>query len=281
MTRYALVPAALFLCAAASLNAAIDAPKVGVARQADGTIHSLYGLHANFIYGAQMFSFAQAASFSDQAGLISVRGEVQLISAGTVVSTFKANEASPVLNVDGDASTAIAWLPGQRALLFNNNSSFTLMPVGDSFLGTVTSLLRQGSSAQLLVTAADSSVYRVEIDLNSGITTNIQYVPVAQGGVFSQQSFLVFHDAAGLEVMAADGSLRTLPLAAADLTFERLSSAWVHLHSASLGQDWALHLDSNALELSELPATPAVAPIERRPLPDGTSPMTPVRGVAR
>ena len=282
MNRHTLVSIALLLSGAASVRAGINAPQVGITRHSDGTVHSLYGLHANFIYGRQMFSLAQAASFSDQAGLLSVRGQIELISpSGVVLATIKANEPSPVLNVDGDVNSAIAWLPSQKALLFKTDSSFDLVAVGDAFSGTVTSLSRRGSSARLFVNAADSSVSQIDIDLNSGNITNLQPIPSASGPVFAQQSFLIFHDDAGLEIMAPDNSIRTLPLAATDLTVERLSSAWLHLHSESLGRDWALHLDSTAVELSELPAPPVSTPSGRRAPPGFSSPVTPIRGIAR
>ena len=282
MNKQTFVFTALLLCASAALQAGIDAPQVGFTRHTDGTVHSLYGMHANFIYGRQTFSLAQAASFSDQAGLLSVRGQLELLSSsGEVTATIKVNEAKPVLNVDGDATTAIAWLPTQQALALMSGDSFTLLPVGGAFSGNVTSLLRQGSAAQLFVTAPDASVSRIDIDLGSGAVTAVQPMPAATGSVFKQQSFLLFHDDAGLEVLAPDSSMRTLPLAASDLTFERLSSAWVHLHSAALNQDWALHLDSSSLELSELPAPPANSPFSRRPPLGPNSPLNSTRGVAR
>ncbi|MBV9613073.1 MAG: hypothetical protein JO091_11410 [Acidobacteriaceae bacterium] len=65
--------------------------------------------------------------------------------------------------------------------------------------------------------------------------------------------FLVFHDARGLEIAAPNGTLRTLPVDASDLRFERMSSDWVHVWSAAAGRNWILHLNDRSLEFGELP----------------------------
>jgi hypothetical protein len=43
-----------------------------------------------------------------------------------------------------------------------------------------------------------------------------------------------------------------LPIAARDLTIERMSSDWLHIFSSS-GEHWALHLTENDLQLSQMP----------------------------
>ena len=71
---------------------------------------------------------------------------------------------------------------------------------------------------------------------------------------FRQQSFLLFSDASGFEVQAADGNTRTLPIKATDVRMQRMSGDWVHLSSNSLHRDWALFLGGSDIQLSELPA---------------------------
>jgi len=51
----------------------------------------------------------------------------------------------------------------------------------------------------------------------------------------------------------ANGWRRVLPIAAGDLTIERMSSDWLHIFSASSGEHWALHLTESDLQLSQLP----------------------------
>lgn len=72
--------------------------------------------------------------------------------------------------------------------------------------------------------------------------------------VFRQASFHVFSDGQGLEVQAADGTVRTLPITATDVKMERMSDRWVHLSSATAHRDWALLLTDTEMQLSELPA---------------------------
>ncbi len=71
---------------------------------------------------------------------------------------------------------------------------------------------------------------------------------------FRQKSFLLFSDASGFEVQAADGNTRTLPIKATDIKMQRMSGDWVHLSSNSLHRDWALFLGGSDVQLSELPA---------------------------
>ncbi len=71
--------------------------------------------------------------------------------------------------------------------------------------------------------------------------------------VFRQGSFHLFSDGQGLEVQAADGTTRTLPITATDVKMERMSDHWVHVSSATAHRDWALLLTNTEMQLSELP----------------------------
>jgi hypothetical protein len=95
---------------------------------------------------------------------------------------------------------------------------------------------------------------------------SIDHLPGVTGPAFQQYSFVVSHDANGLHVTAANGAVRTLPLAAPDLKIERMSSDWLHLLSPSTGQDWVLHLNATALQLSQLPAHGFSRRLAPRPL---------------
>ena len=71
--------------------------------------------------------------------------------------------------------------------------------------------------------------------------------------VFRQGSFRLFSDGQGLEVQAADGTMRTLPITANNVKMERMSDHWIHLSSATAHRDWALLLTDTEMQLSELP----------------------------
>src|ERR1700679_263764 len=121
----------------------------------DGAVYALYGLHANFVTGERASSLAQAASFSDQSGLIASRARLMLLGAdGTIQGTYFDGEMHPVLNVDGDASSAVAWLPRRSELLTWNGSQFTAISVQNPALSGLVDSVRivGGNSAELLVT---------------------------------------------------------------------------------------------------------------------------------
>ncbi|MGC2658499.1 MAG: hypothetical protein WA324_11130 [Bryobacteraceae bacterium] len=264
-----------FLCGAAAW-AFVSTPKVGMVRCSDGAVYALLGLHANFVAGQRAFSLAQAASFSDQAGLVASDGRLMLIgSDGSVQATYFEGEASPVINVDGDQSSAVAWLPRRSELLTWAGNQFDVVPVqSDALKGLVTGVrLVSEGSVELLVTQSDNSVDRVTVSVPGGMVTDLSAISGAAGVAFVQQSFLLFHDSNGLEVQAANGIVRTLPISQSDLTFERIGADWVHISSTSAQRDWVLHLNQTALELSELPQlvqqTPFSSP-RRSPEPPRT-----------
>ena len=247
----------LFL--AGSLQAQVDTPNVGVARYSDGSVHSVFGLHANLIVGKQATGPADAISFSNSAGLISKNGRIQLFGPGLkLVTEYDSEETAPLLNVDDDLNTAIAWLPAHHALLRWTGKAFELKEVSPgSFAGQVSSVrLQNPQTAALLVTGSEGAVSEAAVSLETGNLVSFNILPGVTGPAYFQCSYLVFHDERGLEIASRDGAVRTLPLPENDLAFERMSSDWLHISSLRTGQSWILHLSSTKLELSELP-TPA------------------------
>jgi hypothetical protein len=232
------------------------APKPGMARYSDRTVHSIYGLESNLLVNHQLLSEADAISFSDAGGLVSIAGRIQLLnSSGAVVGEYDSAERSPVLNIDGDLTTAVAWLPSRSSIAHWNGQSFVTAEVASGGLpGKVTSVqILNGTTAKLLASDAAGNVFAVLVSLGTGQITSVNVLPGIKGPAFQQYSFVVSADGSGLHIEAPNGAIRTLPLGAANVTFERMSSDWVHVSSAATGQDWALHLNATALHLSQLP----------------------------
>lgn len=263
-----IVSFALLLCVATSALAQVNAPKLGFARYADRTVFKINGLEANVLIDSQLLSSADALSFSDAGGLVAMGGEIQLLALdGTVLGAYRTSESAPIVNIDNALTTAIAWLPSQNALLRWNGQSFVTTPViGAQLPGRVTSLqLNSGSTARLLTADASNNVFAATISLANGLVTSVDLVPSLKGPAYQQYGFIVSHDANGLHVSSANGSARTLPLSAPDLSIERMASDWLHLSSSS-GNDWVLHLNPTTLHLSQLPHPDAIKPLAPRPL---------------
>jgi hypothetical protein len=246
-----------------------SAPKPGMARYSDRTVHSIYGLESNLLVNDQLLSEADAISFSDAGGLVSIAGQIQLLNAsGAVVGEYNSGERSPVLNMDGDFTMAIAWLPSRSAIAYWNGQSFVTVEVASGSLpGKVTSIqMLNTAAAKMLASDGSGNVFAVLVSLGTGQITSVNLLPGIKGPAFQQYSFVVSHDADGLHIEAPNGTVRTLPLVAAEVTFERMSSDWVHLSSAATAQDWALHLNATALQLSQLPAPRESRHLVARPL---------------
>jgi hypothetical protein len=207
-----------------------------------------------------MLPFADAVSFSDFGGLVAVKGHIKLISQrGSVIGEYYAKERKPLLDVQGALTTAIAYLPSREALLHWSGRSFVLTQLNaGTFSGTVTSVQMHGAhSARLLATTARGNVSEITIALDNGQLTSEKFLPGIRAPAFLQQSFVLFHDKEGLEVEAPNGNRRTLAFLSKDFTVERMSSDWLHLTSPTTNQSWAVHLNSTALQLSEMPVPPA------------------------
>jgi hypothetical protein len=244
------------ICLTGWLHAQVSTPELGFVRYGDSTVRPIYGIEANLVVGKGMVRAADAISFSDFGGLVAVSGHVQLRDRrGSILSEYDSHEQKPLLNIDGDLTTAIAYLPSREALLHWSGKSFILTQLGSgSFSGIVTSVQMHGArSAKLLATTSGGEVSEITISLDTGQPTSVKFLPGIQGPAFLHHTFVIFHDKRGLEVEAPDGSLRAVPIAAKDLAIERMSSDWLHLTSPSTEQSWALHLNNTALQLSEMP----------------------------
>jgi len=240
----------LFL--AAALAAQVSAPRVGFARFSGGGVHSVSGLPANLLVGGVSIARADRASFSDSGGLLSHQGEIELLDANAqLIASFVSGDAAPVLNIDGALTTAIAWLPSSHSILYWDGKEFVRTEA--NLAGEVTALqtIEQGK-ARLFVRQADTSVSAVVVSRKTGQVLDSQTMPGVSGQAIAQHSFVVAVDSKALIVESSNGQRRVLPIAARDLTIERMSSDWLHIFSSS-GEHWALHLTENDLQLSQMP----------------------------
>ena len=254
-----LFSAALPLVLAGCLQAQVNAPSIGVAKYLDNSVHAVFGVHDNFLVRSEAIGRADAISFSDFGGLLASHGHIQLVGPSfAVLAEYDSGEATPLLNIDGQLTTAIVWLPSQAALLYWNGTTFVVTDLRDQPPGHVTSVqLASPKAAKLLVTEPGGIVSETTISLETGNVISLRVLPGVEAPAFEQGTFLLFPTEHGLEVKSGNGVLRTLPISATDVAVERMSSDWLHLTSASTNQHWVLHLNERTLEISELPAIPA------------------------
>ncbi len=250
---------ALPLLLAGSIPAQLSAPRIGVVRYANHTVRVVYGVPSNFVIADQMLDSADAISFSNSGGLVAKDGKIQIFASGqsTALSEYTSADSAPVLNLDVELTTAVAWLPASHVLLHWTGQSFAATNVIPGVItGAVSSLRLSGpDKVELLATQSGGEVLKVSISLQTGNPISSDVLPGVQGPAFLQSNFVVFHDDQGLEIESANGLRHTLPMPAADLAAERMSNDWLHISSASTKQDWALHLSNTALDLSALPGS--------------------------
>ena len=242
-------------CLCLPLVAQLSAPKIGTARYPDGSFHTIQGLPDNMIVAELPLDSADGASFSDGGGIVSQNGTIRLLGPDFAVVAEYPTPEKPLLSIDGDLTTALAWLPNSHLLVHWNGTSFDAVGVADSDLdGSVTDIQSAGATrARLIVVHADKSVSGVTVSLRSGNLVSSEPLPGVTGYSFGQAYFVVFASAKELVVDSLRGYRRSIPLPAPDLVMERMSNTWLHLYSPSLKQNWAFHVTPAELKLSILP----------------------------
>ncbi|MDQ2775083.1 MAG: hypothetical protein M3Y57_09230 [Acidobacteriota bacterium] len=248
-----LRPLLLLLCFSALLSAQVRTPHAGFVRYDDGTVREAQGIEASFVLSDPIATSVDAASFSDVGGMISAQGVIRLLGpSGLVIGEEQSGETHPLLNIEGDLPSAIAWLPSAQAILRWDGTSFRKTSLTVAVAGQVTSLRAVGHTADLLV-RNENAVSAVTISLDSGDQVSDRLVPDVTVAAIQFKGYVVYRGEDGVEFASADGSRRTAPMPAPDLTVERMSSDWLHLESHATARHWALHVTATGLQLSELP----------------------------
>jgi hypothetical protein len=256
----------LSLCLAGLTQAQVNAPRIGFARFGDGSLRAVYGLQASFVLGKPVLQSVTAASFSDDGGLVATPGHIQLLSRdGSVVSDCESTDPAPVLNMDGDGSTAVAWLPASQTILHWEQGMCQSVSLPAPLTEHVTSISVAGHVAKLLA-IQDNAVSEIAIGLDSGNRISERFLPDVKAPGIKQKGMVLFRGENGLELISPAGAHETVPLSAPDLQIERIAADWIHLSSRKTNQHWVLHLTGPKPHLSELPspvASPAAAVLVR------------------
>jgi hypothetical protein len=231
-------------------------PRMATIREQDGTLRPVWGIAANLITGDPLpIGIVQAAAFSNSAGIVLSEGAVRLLTPdGAEIGAYPTSETKPVLAISGLATTAIAWLPADGKLVRWDGSRFVaIRPDVAAIGGTVTDIyLRNDTHAELLVRTDDNSVTRATISLSERRVVHVEGgIPALKGNAIQLDSSLLFEDASGLEIESPSGSMKTLPMHEADLTYERAGASCIHL-SASDGRQWLLYMNGSEPALSEI-----------------------------
>lgn len=243
---------------AACLYGIVIAPSPGFVRYGGLPIQTLFGLSGNLVLAGSNFGVADAASFSDTAGLIAANGNLKLFKLdGSLVAEYRyASPAAPLLGTEPAPDRAIALMNNSGSLLWWNGEKFNTVPVDVAALdGEIDCIsLLNSSVARLLITRPEGSVSLVDIGLSTGNLISSDLLPDARGSAFQIGSWLLWSDKRGLEVETPSGVQHTLPAPSGSFVAEEMSSQWAHLYFPSNGTHWALHLGGSQPSLSRLPA---------------------------
>ena len=241
----------------------LSSPRVGVVRYADGSLYLLYGLPGSYLVGPRVLGGTDDASFSQRGGIVARKGLITLLRPDlSTVGTFEtAGESNPLLGIDDDLTTAIAWLPSTQRLAHWNGQSFATVSVPDTLReGEVCFVSkRDGQTASLLLHSPDGSVSEASVSLATGQLISVMPLAGAHGRAFRQGSFVLYSDNQSLAITTpANGNTKQLPLPGSELKMERISSDCLHVRSLTARRDWVLHFHNGSFDLEELPPPPSV-----------------------
>jgi hypothetical protein len=249
----------LLLAGTAALNfGQVHAPRAGVARYADGTVRVIHGIDGNYIANDKGGVTAQRVAFSDAGGLVATGGRLKLLNADLeILEEVALDEESPLLNIDSDLNSAVAWLPHQHRLICWNGVGFSQTEVSDPINGTATWVsLPDAKHAELLTADQSGNAFSTTISLASGNIVAVQVLSSVVGSAYRLGSAVVSHIPDGLRIYLPDGTSVNIRLAVDDLIVERMAPNSLHLSSASGRGDWVLHLDKKGAHFWELPGRP-------------------------
>lgn len=249
---------ACLLSTAAACLGQVSTPVMGVARLGDGSLRILYGVPDNVMVDSESLGRFDAASFSDKAGLVSKHGSIQLIDRQfRSLGEYDTADLNVVLNIDGGAATAIAWLPGSEVLLHWDGSAFhgtRVTGLQEPF--KVTSLRRNGSKADLLLSDANEGVFQASISIKTGELSSLAPLEGIHGPAFWAGDRILFADTNGLAVQDSNGLVQALGVTGGDLSFAHISSEWVLATSARAQHSWVVNVSTGRVRMSEVPAIP-------------------------
>ena len=245
------------LCGQVAARNQLSAPRVGVVRYADGRVYLLYGLPGSYVIGPRVLDDADSVSFSERGGLVArKRSLVLLRSDFSLVGEFETGESNPLLGMDGDLTTAIAWLPSTKRLVHWDGQAFAAVSAPDlSQEGDISFVSKRDSkTATLLLHSSNGFASEASVSLETGQVTSVTAIGGAHGRLFRHGSFVLFPENHDLVITTpANGNTKKFPLAADDLRVERVSSDCLHLRSLKTQQDWLLHFRGGDCDLAELP----------------------------
>jgi hypothetical protein len=222
--------AAVALCGQTLPAPHIDTPRVGVVRSADGSIRPVLGVPGSFVVGESISTAAQSASFSDKAGIIAYQDHVAVMDADLNVLGERALSGPVIVGIIDAVSTAVAWLPETKTLLFWNGKDFSETRTAGIPDGVIWSIQRHGDQAVLM-----------SVDLQ--ITVNINTGNLIDCRAFAADELRLAAKAVGQNTN--------------DLTLERMSSGFAHVLSRSDARSWVLPttvLHGSEERIWELPA---------------------------
>lgn len=244
----------------------VNAPHPGFVAYPGAPVQTVYGIPGNLLLAPSRFPRADAASFSDVAGLLAGAGRLQLLKAdGAPLASTSFTGSTPVLGVSPRPDNAIAWLPGVQSILWWNGRTFTTVPVSAIDPTDVVSWIacQDSQTARLMVVHSGVAVSSVTVSLATGNLISSDSLPGVQGAAFQFGRYTVSSDAQGLQLEAAQGARHTLPFPGGFFTAEQMSAHWVHLFVPATGTHWALQIDNDEPTLSRLPALAAEKELAR------------------
>jgi hypothetical protein len=233
----------------------VASPLLGIAHFSDGTLRRVYGVPGNIVVDTQSLGWFQAASFSNQCGLVFKDSHLQLLTRDMRVLADVATAGSEAVLNTTSCGSAVAWLPAVGELVRWNGSSFSTIPVRglDPQLAASAVRIISDTAAELLLQDRDGWLLQAKISSASGDV--ISLVPIAgiRGAAFWAEDKLIVQSTSGVGLVDDNGSTRMLIPNAEHVRFQTIASQWLLITSKDSRQSWLVNLRMHDISVSEVP----------------------------
>ena len=253
------LPICLFLFAGWRLAvgaSAVQAPRAGAVRLADGSVYPILGVPGAYVRGPKIAGGTIGSAFADNSGILAVADGLQIVdTTGAAVSRFDCDSTGAVLHA-GNENSADAWLPGGNTIITFAAGAWHSTALTANLPGAVLDLRRVSKDTVHILVSEQGAVAELTVGLASGnllmertlAGVKAPAVYTGDGILFSDGESLVYQTPSGARTQHFPGQVSS---------FEQISATGARLSEQGAATQWVVETASaHGLSMSQLPALP-------------------------
>lgn len=250
----------LFTTALVAAAGGIDAPRIGYARSADGSVLQVSGVSGAFITTPTGLTDVVAAAFSGSLGLLKTNETTRVIDrTGAILSEIEAPSGPAMFGFDPTGRVGAAWYPSTGALAIYRDGEWSPAPFDPGASGVLAITLKDKDRAMVVLQSDSLSLVRIR--LSDGAVEDVTALGASTGPVLAlSDGSLIFQRDGAAILRDVQGVEQTLDLPAGVVELTPMGGAWVQARTDS-GATLTVRLGSQP-RVYILPAPSPVADVE-------------------